>query len=182
MTPMTPQERRKIRLENDFKEMTNIKGSVIDWNVLKGVAPHVESYEIIVNIRTIIDPSPRYRNQHDLVLELPENYPNTPPLVNMSSVPPPYHPNWYRNGNWCYGTWSLSEGLGHYVIRLIRTLQFDLEITNPESPANRDANQWFLSKKNSGLFPCDKTALPDPTHSKFRIQRSVHKKFNIQNN
>lgn len=98
----------------------------------------------------------------------------------MRTSPPPYHPNWYANGNWCHGTWTASESLGHYVIRMIRTLQFDLDITNPNSPANREARDWFVSKKSSGLFPCDRSILPDPTQSKFKIQPNVKKKFRVQ--
>lgn len=176
----TPQEIRKIRIENDHTEMKNIKGDIIDWKAVKGNAPFVESYELTVRLKSIISRSPSYRSEHTLLLELPEDYPNVPPLINMRTSPPPYHPNWYANGNWCHGTWTASESLGHYVIRMIRTLQFDLDITNPNSPANREARDWFVSKKSSGLFPCDRSILPDPTQSKFKIQPNVKKKFRVQ--
>ena len=57
----------------------------------------------------------------------------------------------------------MSEALGDHVIRMIKTLQFDLDITNENSPANNEANAWYISKKYSGIFPCDKTKLPDPS-------------------
>src|SRR5690349_13099934 len=81
----------------------------------------------------------------------------------MISAPFPFHPNWNKEGLWCHGTWIISEGLGHNVVRMIRTLQFDLEITNEGSPANWDAKNWYSQHKNSGLFPCDRQVLPDPT-------------------
>jgi hypothetical protein len=81
----------------------------------------------------------------------------------MITRPAPFHPNWWESGKWCYGTWMPSESLGNFVIRMIKTLQFDQSITNPESPANRDANVWYLSNKYSGWFPCDKQQPPDPT-------------------
>jgi len=176
----TPQEIRKIRIENDYVEMKNIKGNVIDWKVVKGSIPCVEAYELTINIKTIVGALPSYRSEHNLLLELPEDYPNVPPLINMRTNPQPYHPNWYTNGNWCYGTWVKSESLGHFVVRMVRTLQFDLDITNPDSPANREAKDWFVSKLGSSLFPCDRTILPDPTHSKFKIQTNIKKKFNLQ--
>jgi hypothetical protein len=101
--------------------------------------------------------------------------------VQMVTSPPPYHPNWFNAGRWCYGTWIVSEGLGSHVIRMIQTLQFDPEITNEGSPANASARDWYVAKKNSGLFPCDRQQLPDPTHAKRFEIRSEHKTFRIQN-
>ena len=175
----TPQEARKIRLKNDYSEMLNIKGEVIQWRPLKGETPYVEAYELNVKIRTITGSQPTYRSSHTLYMELPENYPRVAPRINMRTTPPPFHPNWYSIGNWCFGTWDIAEGLGHHVVRMVRTLQFDLDITNPDSPANRDANQWFLSQRNRGIFPCDSTALPDPTKSRFTVKHQATRKFEI---
>jgi len=177
---VTPQEARRIRLKNDHNEMVNIKGDVIKWQPIKGEAPYVEAYELVVKMRTITGSQPSYRNEHTIYLELPEAYPTAPPQINMKTSPPPYHPNWYLNGNWCYGSWDISEGLGHHVVRMIRTLQFDPEISNPNSPANVDAKDWYLRQQSRGLFPCDRTTLPDPTKSRFTIQPQVKRKFDIQ--
>ena len=81
----------------------------------------------------------------------------------MLDEPFVYHPNWFKNGRWCYGTWEMSEGLGRHMIRMIRTLQYDMEITNEHSPANEEARNWYLRMRNSGIFPCDKQEMPDPT-------------------
>jgi ubiquitin-protein ligase len=176
----TPQEARRIRLGNDHNEMLNIKGDVIQWKSVKGEAPYVEAYELTVKIRTIISSQPSYRNEHIIYLELPNGYPREAPTISMRTTPPPFHPNWYLNGRWCFGSWDLSEGLGHHVIRMIRTLQFDPDITNTNSPANGDASSWYTSNKNREFFPPDRTILPDPTKSKFSIQSSVKKKFDVQ--
>ena len=176
----TPQKQRSIRLQNDYKEMQNIKGDIIQWQSVKGEPPYVEAYELTVNIRTIIAPPPEYRDKHIIYLEFLANYPNSPPQITMRSNPPPFHPNWYTNSRWCPGIWVLSEGLGDHVIRMIRTLQFDLEITNPDAPANYQANEWFLNNRNKGLFPCDKTSLPNPTKSRFVIKDPPRNKFNIK--
>ena len=46
---------------------------------------------------------------------------------------------------------------------MIQTLQYDHAVTNPGSPANRDAAAWYTANKNNrSLFPCDKQNLPNP--------------------
>ncbi|OAD23912.1 Ubiquitin-conjugating enzyme, E2 domain protein [Candidatus Thiomargarita nelsonii] len=178
----TPQEQRNLRLQSDYQEMQNIKGDIIQWKPIKGEPPYVEAYEITVNIRTIIGSEPKYRDKHTIRVELYGDYPISPPKTTMVSEPQPFHPNWYSSRRWCYGTWFLSEGLGHYVIRMIRTLQFDLEITNPNSPANSTANNWFKKNLNKGIFPCDNTLLPDPTVQKtrFKVIKQPKKKFLVR--
>ena len=95
----------------------------------------------------------------------------------MQSSPQPFHPNWYRDKRWCYGKWDISEGLGHHVIRMIRTLQFDPEITDSNSPANGDARDWYLANQHQNLFPCDRKILPDPTKKKvFEFESNSGKK------
>ena len=162
----TPQEIRKIRLANDYKQMCNLKGRIISWIAKKGTAPYIEEYEITIYVRTIIgvrNDSPEYRDSSVVRITLPPDYPMKPPQTVMVTSPQPYHPNWFvAKRRWCFGTWMVSEALGDYVIRMIKTLQFDPNITNEYSPANSDANAWYISKKNSGLFPCDRTKLPDP--------------------
>ncbi len=179
----TPQEQRKIRLKNDYKEMQNIKGAIISWKPLVGTAPYIEQYELTVNVRTIIDSDPSYREKHVIRVTLPAGYPfRAAPDVVMISKPKPFHPNWFSNGKWCFGTHDISEGLGHHIIRMIKTLQYDLDITNEHSPADGTANCWYVSNKHSGLFPCDKSVLPDPTKSKFNVKTSSAstKKFVIK--
>jgi len=171
---MNPQEIRNIRLKSDYEEMCNLKGRIIDWKPLKGQPPLVDEYELNIRVNTIISERPDYRNMHRIEVILPPAYPRVAPIVSMLSKPQPFHPNWYVAGNWCHGSWSMSESLGTFVIRMIRTLQFDLEITNEHSPANTAANHWYKRNKASGLFPCDRQTLPDPTSDKkktFRINR-----------
>lgn len=163
---MTPQEIRRVRLASDYKQMCNIQGNVISWVATKGIAPHIEEYKITVNVRTIIgigSDAPQYRDSSVVMVSLPPDYPMKPPKTVMVSSPQPFHPNWYTSKNWCHGTWMISEALGDYVIRMVKTLQFDSYISNPDSPANSEANSWYKSKQSSGLFPCDRTKLPDPS-------------------
>jgi ubiquitin-protein ligase len=177
---LTPQEKRKIRIKNDYEQMVNIKSDVVDWKPIRGNPPYVEAYELTIKVKTIISSNPSYRTEHILSLEIPAGYPTDAPLIVMKTTPPPYHPNWYTSGKWCFGKWYKAESLGRYVIRMIQTLQFDMEITNPDSPANREAKDWFLEKKTSGLFPCDRTILPDPTTSKSEVKAVKKKMFIVQ--
>jgi len=167
---VTPQEMRQVRLRNDHREMSNIRGEVVKWRPLRGTEPTVEAYELTVGVRSIIGPRPDYRSEHRIQIELPPGYPRAAPVTVMTSQPQPFHPNWFPNGRWCYGTWDFSESLANHILRMIRTLQFDPEITNPASPANVDANRWYLRHLNGTLFPCDRTVLPDPTRSRFRVE------------
>ena len=159
----TPQEIRNRRLANDYKEMENISGSLLTFEPLAGNEPYVEQYEVTIFVRSIIDTQPTYRNQHKLKITLPEAYPQAPPQLELLDEPFVYHPNWFKNGRWCYGTWEMSEGLGRHMIRMIRTLQYDMEITNEHSPANEEARNWYLRMRNNGIFPCDSQEMPDPT-------------------
>ena len=161
----TPQEIRKIRLANDYKQMCNIKGDIINWVPVKGVEPYIEEYQLTINIKTVIagGATPQYRQSSVVTVTLPSDYPTSAPVIRMSSLPIVYHPNWWEDGLWCYGTWFRSEALGDHVIRMVKTLQYDTDITNEDSPANWEASRWYVANGNKGYFPCDKTNLPDPT-------------------
>lgn len=169
----TPQERRQIRLSNDYQEMINIRGSMIEWRPLSGIPPYVDEYELTLNIRSIIAPGPQYREQHKVILKLPSDYPKSPPYVMMVDNSKVFHPNWFVDGRWCFGSWDISEGLGYHILRMIKTLQFDPQITNPSSPANRAANDWYQSNEHRGWFPCDHQPLPDPSRKKFQIHSAI---------
>src|ERR1700688_2563632 len=131
MATVTPVEQRQIRLRNDYATMENIRTPWLNWKALKGTVPLVEEYEIDLRLRTIIDSRPTYRDRHVIRVTLGPSYPLTSaPWVQMITRPPPFHPNWFTSGQWCFGTWLYSESLGAHVIRMIQTLQFDEHITN----------------------------------------------------
>jgi len=174
---------RRARLEADFMQMKNLYGTAVECTSIRGQEPHTEKYKLIVRIRTIVSPAPQYRDVHELTLDLPPSYPVDPPRIVMVTQPVPFHPNWWpqqSGGHWCYGTWSLAEALGQHVVRMIRTLQFDPVITNTKSPANKEANAWYQRHLSDGLFPCDRTRLPDPSRARFVINAPTGpKKFQI---
>jgi len=179
----TPHETRNIRLKNDYDAMCNIRGPIIQWRAVKGTPPYVEAYELTVNIRSIISPGPDYRDQHVIRIEMPGDYPKSPPVTVMISDPVVFHPNWWADKEWCFGTWAFSEGLGDHVIRMLQTLQYDPDITNKDSPANTAARDWYVANRHRGLFPCDTQNLPNPLKiRKFEIHeiQTANKRFDIQ--
>lgn len=153
---------RQKRLANDYQEMQNMRGEVMSWEATRGTPPYVEEYRIWINCKTIIGPSPTFRDRHEILVSLPPNYPIGQPSIYMVSNPPPFHPNWYVNGKWCLGTWVPTESLGYLVQRAIRTILFDAEITYPESPANTTAKAWYNQNQGRGLFPIRGYTIPSP--------------------
>lgn len=162
----TPQEIRRMRLATDYKLLCSIQGDIISWVPIKGEPPYVEEYRITVNVRTIIGASgdvPVYRDTSVMTISLPPDYPRQAPKIIMESVPPPFHTDWYTNGRWSYGRWFVSESLGDFVIRMVKSLQFDPSSVCEHAPSNYDAARWYIANKTSGLFPCDRQELPVPT-------------------
>lgn len=166
----TPQEQRRLRLKNDYQQMERIRSERIDWEPSSGSPPHVEAYRLDVEVPTIVGPGPDYRSSHEITVELPSTYPRNNPDITMLTEPPPYHPNWYSSGRWCYGNWQMIEGLGQHVVRMLRTLLFDPSITRPNSPANAEAARWYRRHVGQGRFPIEDIAFPDPTTSTFEVE------------
>jgi len=154
-----PRTLRRVRLESEYKELMRINGKVIKIEPLG--RPPYEKYKITFNVRTIIGPEPSYRNQTVCTLTIPPNYPDGAPVITADQTPYPWHINWFQSGRWCYGHWNREESLVNYLHRCARTLQFDPEIANPGSPANRDAMSfWNMNRKNRKIIPCDTQVLP----------------------
>ena len=154
-----PRELRKKRLDNEYRELMRINGSIIKIEPI-GSMPY-EKYKVIFNIRTFIAPAPTYRDSTICELTIPPNYPVDAPVLKSQNTPPPWHINWWRDGRWCYGSWNKEESLVNYLHRAARTLQNDPKIANPGSMANGDAEPfWKANKNNRRLVPCDTQVLP----------------------
>ncbi|HWN41145.1 MAG TPA: ubiquitin-conjugating enzyme E2 [Thermoanaerobaculia bacterium] len=164
----TPEDIRRERLRSDEAEMRRLNSDVIRVTAT-GDPP--ETYRLRVRVRSIIGPGPTYRGEHEVQIDLPAGYPLlSPPRVKMLTMPPPFHPNWYSGGDWCGGEWNPEERLARHVLRMVRVLQFDPSLTNPDSAANREAADWYRRNQSHGLFPCDRTVLPDPTRGRLTLE------------
>lgn len=154
-----PRALRNKRLENEYRELMRINGPIIQIVPL-GSSPY-ETYRVTFNIRTIIGPAPSYREQTVCTLRIPPNYPDGAPSITADTTPYPWHINWFKNGRWCFGGWNREESLVNYLHRCARTLQFDPDIANELSVANRDAMPfWTANKRNLRVIPSDKQVLP----------------------
>jgi ubiquitin-protein ligase len=97
-----------------------------------------------------------------LVLSLPAKYPLAAPTASIKT--PILHPNVYAGGTICLGMkWLPASGLDLLVKRIIQIITFDPTILNEDSPANRDALEWYrrAQRQHPGAFPTD-TALLIP--------------------
>lgn len=156
-----PRKLRELRLKNEYEELMRLdkQSSIINITPL-GNAPY-DKYLIEFNIRTIVGPAPKYREKTMCTLTIPLNFPEQPPIMMANDTPYPWHINWFANGRWCFGHWTIEESLVNYIHRCARTLQFDPEIANPRSVANGDAMSfWDANKNNRRIIPCDTQALP----------------------
>lgn len=159
----TPQELRRERIAADYRQMQNIRGRIIDWRPVAGEPPLVTAYALVVRVRTIVGPGPSHAGEHYLNIDLPDGYPfREAPRITMTKRPYPFHPNWYDRGRWCFGHWMPTELLGDHVIRMVRTLQFDPELTSLDSVANRSAVDLYRQQLRQGQLPVDRQRLPDP--------------------
>ncbi len=159
---------RMKRLESDYKEMLKLLSCPkIKWTAIRGKPPHVEEYLVTLNFHT-------YRTDKTTMdsckirITLSDIYPKVAPIAVMIE-PKIFNPNWFSSGRWCCGKYYSKESLGDFVIRMIRSIQFDPIITNPNSPANKEAAKWYIENIDRGIFPTDNSILPIPKVSSFNV-------------
>lgn len=98
-------------------------------------------------------PSTVQRTTH-VVIDLGARYPFAEPRVVIKS--PIIHPNVYSSGQVCLGSkWMPTQGLDLLVRRLISIITYDPTILNGNSPANRDALNWYYAtnRAHPSAFP-----------------------------
>ena len=155
-----PKEIRKIILQNEYEELSELDSMSDIIKIFPLGSPPYEKYRIVFNIRTIVGPGPVYRDQTVCTLWIPERYPCEGPLIRSDDRPAPWHPDWYMDGRWSYGFWNIGDSLVHYLYRCARTLQYDPVMVS-NGPSNRDAFFfWEANKDNPDVIPCDKQVLP----------------------
>ena len=156
---------RRERLETEYTELVAFsrKSNGAIQITPQGSAPY-EKYTVVFNIRTIVSPRPTYSERTECILSIPPNYPDGVPTLMAVSQPLPWNVNWFVSGNFCPGSWDDEHSLAGFLFRAARVLQYHPEYINIGSPANADAiSFWTNNLGNSGIIPCDTTALPDPS-------------------
>jgi ubiquitin-protein ligase len=164
---------RDIRLQNEYTELMGISGGVVLLEPI-GDAPY-DRYRVTFDLRTVIGPEPTFRERTVCLLTIPPGYPEIAPkiAVETSSMPQPWHPNWYKSGTWCFGHWSRDESLVNYLYRCAGTIQFRPEVTDPrpEAAANKDAVAfWIANQGRRGVIPADEKSLPHSNDDPPRIR------------
>lgn len=147
---------RTVRLEHDYRAMQALQNGIIKWEPDRRVPPEV--YAVDFNLRGMIGPN-AFRDTHTVVIKLLPEYPDRPPYARFTSRPLLFHPHVFGNGVVCVGGYSPDEGLAVFCLRLARYIQFQPNLINTKSPANKEALQWF--NENRGRLPVDNTPLPD---------------------
>lgn len=145
-----------------------------------GDAP--EKYEVSFHLRTIIgedNGEPIFREADsptiisiDLSKEV-GGYPFGGIKAQCITMPQPYHPNWFESGRWSTDArWRYNQ-LAEYVLRIAKEIQFEPQsgvFTNDWT--NVKAAMWCRLKKETVIFPCDDTIIPD--------YKDIHKPITIK--
>ena len=87
-------------------------------------------------------------------IELPYDYPYEPPACR--TLDPVFNVNVFTSGVICIGAaWSPTHQLSMTVERLWRIFSLDPAVINPNSPANRNAVEWWshLLRNHRRLLP-----------------------------
>jgi ubiquitin-protein ligase len=87
-------------------------------------------------------------------VELPARYPFEQPKVTVTT--PIWNPNIFPSGLICLGQkWIPTQNLALLVQRVMQILALDPTIINLDSPANKDAKEWYSTaiRRNASLFP-----------------------------
>ena len=152
MSPVAARVTQDLIRLKELSKITNNKVKILRWS-----GSPVNHIEIELFYPTV--PSDNYpiaKQESSIVhIDLLGNYPikEYPPKITVKT--PIFHPNIYVNGIFCPGSWNPTEFLDFFVKRFIYTICFYPQYTNPFSPANRTASDWYKKKliTNPVLFP-----------------------------
>lgn len=163
----------KIRLQNEYNRFLEVpKTRLYDWKAAPGeTVPYVKNYIITYHIRTLVqNKDGGLEWQNETTVKISKASIREPWAVVVTEGKVPYHPNWWPHGSVCRGNGMDNPEMWLYeAVNFVgRLLQFQPDVINPNSPANVDANNYWLKHKNdkdaSGkrIFPTDSTVFPLP--------------------
>jgi ubiquitin-protein ligase len=150
------------RLENDYRSMQRLHGSVITWEPLDAATPprsYPSKYRVMFHL--LAPTVEGNRPQHVVEIDCSrQDYPRFPPVVTFQT-PIVKHPHVFSDGSHrvCLGGFPLEESLAELCVRLARFLQFDANLINPKSLASVEFYAWY--QQNRAHLPLDRSPLPD---------------------
>jgi ubiquitin-protein ligase len=164
-----PSNPRLNRLKADYEKMCTLdqRSAIVQILEMDGTPPY--RYVVRLNCKGIFkinsDQTPVYREEHRMIIYLPDDYPKKGPDIQM--VTKVWHPNIgypdQGQGRVCYGDagdhgWAPSMGLDDVVVRIIQMIRY--ENMNPNSALNTYAALW--ADKHRRLFPLDASPILEP--------------------
>ena len=154
---------RDIRLRSDHIHLQRLaagSGGTLLVEHTRGNPP--DEYILVYKCRTIerLDKGrPVYRSFNRVEIKLPARYPAPFDAPKARMLTPLWHPHVYKNLVICMGTWTTSEYLDAFALRLGALLQFEKEFFDIRDPANEEAIDW--ARRNLLLFPTDACTFRD---------------------
>ena len=171
---------RQERIENEYKMFKKIYAPCkwLKIQVIKGTNNYVEEFDVYLALTTIIgidrNDRPINRKGCTVNIKFPNIYPGQRIVIIMKDQQP-FHPNWWKNGLFCYkvGEQKANDTLAAIFNRLLKSIVFD--DGNTMSAANLEAAVWWNRMINKErLLKCDFTELPNPYQKKSRIKRVIY--------
>ncbi|HUN41595.1 MAG TPA: ubiquitin-conjugating enzyme E2 [Acetobacteraceae bacterium] len=156
---MSPLQQRRILDLRKVQDLARKSGGRISITCVDGNPIH----RIGLSIRATTAGSPAYPRakveQIGVEIELPARFPFQAPGARVTTQI--FHPNIWSHGQICFGTkWIATEGLDLLVRRIVTIVTFDPLVTNPASPANAAASEWYQAavRRHPRAFPTDRLA------------------------
>jgi len=140
---------RLVRLETDaegLRRLARESGGAIAIEAAEGVPPR--RYVLTIRcpgVAELVGDKPRIASEHQVEVALGVRYPLEPPVARF--LTPIFHPHVFTDGRVCLGhRTGLAERLEDLVVRLGRLIQYDPEMIDENSPANRAALAFLKSR------------------------------------
>jgi len=164
---MSAFDQRRIEDLQKLRQLAAHAPSRLKLGRVSGNPPH----EIELELMFKTAPSQNYPNAVQertvVVITMPVKYPLSPPSATIKT--PILHPNVYSSGLICLGIkWLPASGLDLLVKRIIQIITFDSTVLNEQSPANRNALEWYrrAQRQHPRAFPTDSALLVSPDQPK----------------
>jgi ubiquitin-protein ligase len=161
---MTPEQQAQLRLKNEYERLQQLPANPIySFKPSAGQRPpYVRKYDVTFTIPTYVNEGRNLQRKTVVHVELPGNFPYAAPYVKVIEGKPPFHVNWWDNGDMCIGTfWNSGRWLWEFFNFIAEVLQFQPRRVNVDHPANPAAIPFY--KNNPAKFPVDNRPLPIPS-------------------
>ena len=146
-----------LRRQEDISKIRDLQSEFPGVvSVTQTVGNPVTLVELQINLETARNGRFPMEKQVDNIVqfELPTRYPSDPPIVKV--ITPIWNPNIFPSGLICFGQkWIPTQNLALLVQRVMQILALEPTIINLDSPANKEAKEWYAAaiRRNASLFP-----------------------------